>query len=260
MLWYCCTAIGTAAVVERVENPAAAPCFVIPSECVFNNVLPPQRHRSLRLPVCVRFGFLGRQETWHTHAHTQKRGKNVAVTKGTAWCGTAVVLWLSQCSKLDTWEDSVVHTAAEQTKIQKCGVCIVPGGSGSEETYSVVTCSVFATLNAQSTRHGPRPGSKREPCGGSRVPRSREHEKRTAAGREINDPSRKKVNFIPIHVPGDMCHATPLRYARKKLWRVCPDASISSSSNTHCKTLSGVTQRAGSSRKTAKAHTTKKTL
>ena len=60
-----------------------------------------------------------------------------------------------------------------------------------------------ATLNPQSTCHGSRPdpnlrvGSGRPPC----VPRSREHEERTAAGREKNAEGPKKhTYYIYIYI------------------------------------------------------------
>ena len=56
----------------------------------------------------------------------------------------------------------------------------------------------LATLNAQSTHHGPRPGPKLEPCAhaGPCVPRSREQKKRSAAGREkLDDVHEKFVSY-----------------------------------------------------------------
>ena len=58
-------AAATTAVVERVGNPVAAHCFVIPRKC--GAIAPCRRNYTalLRLPVCVRFDFLGRQESWN---------------------------------------------------------------------------------------------------------------------------------------------------------------------------------------------------
>ena len=68
-------------------------------EVWLNNVLPPRIHRSLRLPVCIRFDFLGRQEEGRAHAHMQKHGPPPS-HKGRASCGTAAVPWLSQGTTL----------------------------------------------------------------------------------------------------------------------------------------------------------------
>ena len=57
-----------------------------------------------------------------------------------------------------------------------------------------------ATLNPQNTCHGPRPGPKLAHWvrAGPRVPRSREHEERPAAGREKNAEGPKNT-FICIY-------------------------------------------------------------
>ena len=40
--------------------------------CNSEEVRPPKFQNSLKLVVCVRFDFLGRQESWDTQAHTHK--------------------------------------------------------------------------------------------------------------------------------------------------------------------------------------------
>ena len=69
LLYRCCWATATAAVLLlysccRCRSDVSRDCALLcnSEEAWSDIVLPPQLHRLLRLPVCVRFDFLARQE------------------------------------------------------------------------------------------------------------------------------------------------------------------------------------------------------
>lgn len=115
--------------------------------------------------TCVRSCFLGRQEAWHTHAHTQKH-RPLPVTKGKTlmcdFCCTAVA------TNLESWKDSgVIQQQSKNTKPStNCGLSIALLGSSRAECLPVVTFPQFATvlrLRARATDPGPGPAFFRVP-------------------------------------------------------------------------------------------------
>ena len=79
-----------------------------------------------------------------------------------------------------------------------CGSCVVVAGSGSADTDPVVAWLVFANLNSQSTRQGPRPGSALEPsvhAGLLGVPRPKAREKDPRPEEKTKNIPEKRVNF-----------------------------------------------------------------
>ena len=68
MYWRC-----TAAVVVGVVSLVVAG-MQWDSEVVWSNIVLPSLCETMMIQVCVRSDFLGKQGSWHTHAHTYKHG------------------------------------------------------------------------------------------------------------------------------------------------------------------------------------------
>ena len=74
-------------------------------------------------------------------AGVMAEARSVASTKGRASCETDAVPWMPRCTKLGSCEDSsVIEQQSKNIKVSNRGVCIILAGSGSAETYPVVTC------------------------------------------------------------------------------------------------------------------------
>lgn len=81
---------------------------------------PPKMHDSSRLPVCDPLDFLHRKTGGMAYTRTHAGAWwSVAVTKGQASCGTALVSWLSQCTKFESWNKGQRSTASRLNKIKK---------------------------------------------------------------------------------------------------------------------------------------------
>ena len=148
--------------------------------------------------------FLGRQETWRTHAHTHKHRP---------WPSQRKILMCDCCCTVTCQSGELERRDTDRIGQQreKADIFFVGFPRSCEAqrdgTRSLEKQPARATLDAQSTRHRTWPGLifcvvvyPRPPC----VPRSREREKRHAAAGEGHANLQKNVRLALAYAYEDM--------------------------------------------------------